>query len=397
MRELSLKAILAEPGMGQRAAARGTGLPLTAINRLCHGKTLPKNWPASRKILAAWLHKRGITPEKAENALAEAERTAGHTEKARPVASLPETSTTTEQGDEEMILRKQTLSMPARRHFKLLHDPFDDPQCPEDVYLSPENRFVREAMYDAALNGNFLAVAGESGSGKSTLREDLIERLRRDAENVTIIEPYILSMSGGQGGKPLLARHISEAIFSTLAPDASIPRSQETRDRKLHQLLRDSNGAGMRHVLIIEEAHDLHTHTLKSLKRFWELKDGMKRLLSIILIGQPELLEKLGSNRAEVREVVQRCMTIHLEPIKEPSAFLAHRFNRAGADLNSAFEKDALEALRDRLIVARDMSGRGVYKGYPLAISNFAIAAMNAAADLGERMVTADVVRQVRA
>ena len=296
-----------------------------------------------------------------------------------------------------MIMRKQVLSMPARRHFKLLRDPFDDPQSPEDVYLSPENRFVREAMYDAALNGNFLAVAGESGSGKSTLREDLVERLRRNAENVTVIEPYILSMSGGHDGKPLQARHISEAIFSTLAPDMRIPRSQETRDRKLHQLLRDSNGAGMRHVLIIEEAHDLHTHTLKSLKRFWELKDGMKRLLSIILIGQPELLEKLGSNRAEVREVVQRCMTIHLEPIRQPADFLAHRFKRAGAEVGDAFEPEALEALRDRLIVARDMSGKGAYKGYPLAISNFAIAAMNAAADLGERLVTADVVRQVRA
>lgn len=389
-----LKSLLAEIGVGQRAAARATGLPVTTINRLCNGQPTPRHWKQNREKLAAWLQERGVAAERVEAALDEA---AGGTV---PLEMGPETSTEatdTEQGDEEMIMRKQVLSMPARRHFKLLRDPFDDPQSPEDVYLSPENRFVREAMYDAALNGNFLAVAGESGSGKSTLREDLIERLRRDAENVTIIEPYILSMSGGHDGKRLQARHISEAIFSTLAPDMRIPRSQETRDRKLHQLLRDSNGAGMRHVLIIEEAHDLHTHTLKSLKRFWELKDGMKRLLSIILIGQPELLEKLGSNRAEVREVVQRCMTIRLEPIRQPADFLTHRFRRAGADLAEAFEPDALEALHDRLIVARDMSGKGAYKGYPLAISNFAIAAMNAAADLGERLVTADVVRQVRA
>lgn len=389
-----LKSLLAEIGVGQRAAARATGLPVTTINRLCNGRPTPRHWKKNREKLAAWLQERGVAPGTVEAALAEAAAGAG-----APHASpeTPTEMTDTEQGDEEMIMRKQVLSMPARRHFKLLRDPFDDPQSPEDVYLSPENRFVREAMYDAALNGNFLAVAGESGSGKSTLREDLVERLRRNAENVTVIEPYILSMSGGHDGKPLQARHISEAIFSTLAPDMRIPRSQETRDRKLHQLLRDSNGAGMRHVLIIEEAHDLHTHTLKSLKRFWELKDGMKRLLSIILIGQPELLEKLGSNRAEVREVVQRCMTIHLEPIRQPADFLAHRFKRAGADLADAFEPEALEALRDRLIVARDMSGKGAYKGYPLAISNFAIAAMNAAADLGERLVTADVVRQVRA
>lgn len=169
------------------------------------------------------------------------------------------------------------------------------------------------------------------------------------------------------------------------------------RDRRLHQLLKDSNGAGMRHVLIIEEAHDLHTHTLKALKRFWELKDGLKRLLSIILIGQTELMDKLGSNQADVREVVQRCVPVKLEPIKNPAEFLAHRFERAGADLAAVFESDALETLRDRLVVARDMSGKGAYKGYPLAISNFATAAMNLAAGLGERTVTADVIRQVRA
>ncbi len=108
-------------------------------------------------------------------------------------------------------------------------------------------------------------------------------------------------------------------------------------------------------------------------------------------------MDKLGSNQTDVREVVQRCVPVRLEPIKNPAEFLAHRFARAGADLAAVFEAGALEALRDRLIVARDMSGRGVYKGYPLAISNLASAAINLAADLGERTVTADVVRQVRA
>ena len=152
-----LKSLLAEIGVGQRAAARATGLPVTTINRLCNGQPTPRHWKQNREKLAAWLQQRGVAPERVEAALAEAAAGAG-----APHAS-PETPTEitdTEQGDEEMIMRKQVLSMPARRHFKLLRDPFDDPQSPEDVYLSPENRFVREAMYDAALNGNFLAVAG---------------------------------------------------------------------------------------------------------------------------------------------------------------------------------------------------------------------------------------------
>ncbi|WP_298032303.1 AAA family ATPase [uncultured Desulfovibrio sp.] len=381
---LMFKALLKDLGASQREVAEAVQLSPATLSLACCGKGLPKHgWNSVRGRLAAWLHMRGIDTVRAEEALREMEQAA-------------DTVAATDKG-EDMILRKQALTMRARQHFKLLRDPFDDSQCPDDVYLSPESRYVREFMHDAALHGNFLAVVGESGSGKSTLREDLIERLRADGESIVVIEPYTLSMSGGQSGKPMLARHIAEAVIATLSPGTSIPRSQEVRDRRLHQLLRDSNGAGMRHVLIIEEAHDLHTHTLKSLKRFWELKDGMTRLLSIILIGQTELLDKLGSNRADVREVVQRCMSVTLEPVKNPAEFLAHRFSRAGADIATAFEPEALEALHDRLIVARDMSGRGAYKGYPLTISNFAIAAMNMAAGIGERMVTADVVRQVRA
>ena len=296
-----------------------------------------------------------------------------------------------------MILRKQTITPQARRHFKLMRDPFDDPQSHEDVYLEPESRYVREYMHDAATHGGFLAVVGESGSGKSTLREDLIERLRDDGEGVAVIEPYTLGVSGGRDGRSLRARDIAEAVIATLSPSTRIPASPEMRARKLHQLLRDSNRAGVRHVLIIEEAHDLHGHTLKALKRFWELKDGMRRLLSIILVGQTELLDKLGASMADVREVVQRCVPLTLTPLKSPADFLAHRFKRAGADIAAVFETEALAALRDRLMVARDLGGHSVYMGYPLAISNYAVAAMNLAASLGEPVVTADVVRQVRA
>lgn len=374
---LKFKHLLNDLGISQREVARSAGISATAVNLLCNGKRAPGKWPEIRAKLCAWLEKRGASQESINKAL-----------------DFNENENT---GENEMILRKQILTPRARQHFKLMRDPFDDPQSPEDVYFSPESRYVREFMLDCAENGNFMAVVGESGSGKSTLKEDLIERLRENGDGVVIIEPYTLSMTGGRDGKPMLARHIAEAIIATLAPSERIPRSQEVRDRKLHQILKESNRAGMRHLLLIEEAHDLNAHTLKALKRFWELKDGMKRLLSIILIGQTELMDKLGSTQSDVREVVQRCVPVKLEPIKKPAEFLAHRFSRAGADLGLVFDDDALEALRDKLMVARDRSGQGVYMGYPLAISNYATAAMNLAAGLGEKLVTADVVRQVRA
>lgn len=152
-----LKMLLSEMGVGQRAAARATGLPVTTINRLCNGRPTPRHWAANRAKLAAWLQERGVAPERIESALAEAART---TVPASAPAPGSPVQAQTDTGDDEMILRKQLLTARARQHFKLMRDPFDDPQSPEDVYFSPESRYVREFMYDAATNGNFMAVVG---------------------------------------------------------------------------------------------------------------------------------------------------------------------------------------------------------------------------------------------
>lgn len=138
----------------------------------------------------------------------------------------------------------------------------------------------------------------------------------------------------------------------------------------MHKLLIESREAGRKHCLIIDEAHDLHPQTLKALKRFWELRDGMKRLLSIILTGQTELGRLLGNTAADVREVVQRCDVLLLPALDNIGEFLRFRFRRSGLDLADYFTSDAIEAMEKELYVARNSQGRGVFYGYPLAVSN---------------------------
>lgn len=313
-----LERLFKDYNLGQRAAARACAVSPATINRLVRqGHMVSTGWDRLHEALTDWMAGHGVKRE----------------DIARALTTVEITATPLQKGGEPMIIRKQRLSSATRQHFKLVRDPFADPQQPADIFLSPETRYVREAMYDAASNGNFLAVVGDSGSGKSTLREELVERLRVSGEPVIIIEPYTLSMAEtDRVGKPLRATHIAEAVISTVAPGQTVPASPEMRARKLHKTLVESCRSGFRHCLIIEEAHDLHMHTLKSLKRFWELKDGMRRLLSIILIGQTELRDKLGNTQSSVREVVQRCDIVDLSPIKDPGAFLAHRFQRAGVD-----------------------------------------------------------------
>lgn len=289
-----------------------------------------------------------------------------------------------------MLLRKQTLTPAARRHFGLASDPFADPTTQEDVFLSNELRYVRESMYQCARHGGFMAVIGESGGGKSTLREELIDRIRREEQAVIVIEPYVLAMENNdQLGKTLKSQHIAEAIMACVAPLAKVKSSPEARFRQLHEALRDSARAGHSHVLIIEEAHSLPLPTLKHLKRFRELKDGLRPLLSVVLVGQPELGVKLSEHNPEVREVVQRIEIVTLPALDgDLEAYLTHRFKRAAMPLTNVVAGDAIEALRRKLTPSR---GTGTLL-YPLAVHNALAGAMNRAADLGAPQVNAALV-----
>ncbi|MEC5344649.1 AAA family ATPase [Brenneria populi] len=300
--------------------------------------------------------------------------------------------------EENMLLKKQVLFPATKKAFGLFRDPFADDamQGSEDVFTTPDIRYVREALYQTAKHGGFMAVIGESGAGKSTLRRDLIDRINRENAPVVVIEPYIIAMEDNDvKGKTLKAASIAEAIINTIAPLEGVKRSQEARYRQLHRVLKESSNAGYNHVLIIEEAHSLPIPTLKHLKRFFELESGFKKLLSIVLIGQPELAVKLSERNMEVREVVQRCEVVELLPLDNSlDAFLTFKVERTGKKLADVMDGSAIDAIRGRL--SSNLGGRkNVSLLYPLAVSNLVIAAMNLAAEIGVPVVNADVVKGV--
>ena len=101
----------------------------------------------------------------------------------------------------------KSLFPATRRHFGLFRDPFtDDVTESDDVFCTPDIRYVREAMWQTARHGGFLAVVGESGAGKSTLRRDLIDRIQTEAAPVLVVEPYVLGMEeNDNAGKTLKA------------------------------------------------------------------------------------------------------------------------------------------------------------------------------------------------
>lgn len=398
-----LQPVLEAHEITQSDFARAIGLSAAAACRLAkHGLLPARRAGEVRKRALDYLKGRGVSMAHLRNlvlpALAAPSKKVGPTELqlGEAVPKSPNADQA-EPKEESMLLRNETLTTTAKKHFKLMRSPFvDDIQSRDDVFASQHGRYVRAALMDAATNHGFIAVIGESGSGKSTLREDLEERIREERKPIIVIKPYVLAMEPNDTrGKAMKAGQIAESIARTLAPNIQLKSSPDARYRQVHDLLKASRAAGYSHLLMIEEAHRMPMPTLKHLKNFMELKDGLRRLLGVCLVGQPELQLLLSEQNPEVREIVQRCEQIVMEPLdNDLEGYLTHKLDRAGARLADLFEADALDAIRARLISmprgGRASDARSMC--YPLVVNNLVCRALNAAADVGFPKVDAQVI-----
>lgn len=392
---LKLKGILQGVGQPQAALAQSLGVSSAAVAQLVNHNLWPRRLEGEvlRGRIRAFLSASGVNDAAIAGAFDEADAPV-----LKPVAE-PCVNVVSKE-DDSMLLPKQTLQPATRKAFGLFRDPFDELQSAEDMWVSPDIRYVREAMYQTARHGGFLAIEGESGAGKSTLRRDLVNRLAQNNDAVLVIEPYVLaSEDNDTKGKSLKSTHIAESMMAAVAPLAKPKSSPEARFAQLHRALKESHAAGYRHCLVIEEAHSLPVPTLKHLKRILELEVGFTKLVSIIMIGQPELGVKLSERNADVREVVQRCERVTLAPVDRSrlKEFPTFRFERVGKALADVMDDGAVDAIVARLSQTTRHGGRdgSVSLLYPLAIGNLLIAAMNLAVQLGVPKVSADVVKGV--
>lgn len=397
---MSLAAVLTDLGLTQRDVVRGTGLSRSVVSRI----VAHREWPAKgaakvRREIDGLLRAKGASPAQLLALyVAQAPKEVGPDVVEHVEADPPVTQDQPEpQGEEPMLLQNAALTPEARAHFNLPRNPFqDDVQSSDDVFQTASVRYVRASLKDCAQHHGFVAIVGESGAGKTTLAEDLEERIRTDGLDILVIRPYVLAMEqNDQKGKTLKSSHIAEAIAYALDPQLKVKSSPQARFQQVHDLLKASARAGRRHLLVIEEAHGLPTPTLKHLKRFIELKDGMRRLIGVALIGQPELRDRLGSQNAEVREVTQRCEVVELEPLDaELEGYLRHKFARFDLKFEDVFAPDAADAIRARLVHiprgGKPADARS--QCFPLVVNNLVCRAMNAACRAGWPQVDAQVI-----
>jgi len=345
----TLKQLLKQNSIAQSSLCKPLGVSTATVNLFVnHGQRPKKNPEQFQSLFIEILEAKGIAADQIQQAL----KTASNSDNDLSSASCARESldAATPLEEQLMLLRKQTLTPAAKKNFKMFKNIFtENIRSSSELFSNNDINYVRESMWQAAKgNSSFIAVVGQSGAGKTTLRRELIDRIEREREPVVVIEPYVLATEDNDiKGKTLKASHIAEAILAALAPSTNAKRSPEARFRQIHNLLKESSRAGHHHLLIIEEAHSLPIPTLKHLKRFIELENGFTPLLSIILIGQDELKIKLAENNQEVREVVQRCEIVTLEPFTQTTLvdYLQHRCKAADRKLSDFIDESGLDAI----------------------------------------------------
>jgi len=388
-RPIKLKRIALEIGLSARYMAekilKADGMPVSRTTlSLTLGKGyIPGTVPDYKPQIEALLREHHV-PEDTLKTIWEPENSA----QIVPLGKHPEKPKSQAEQETELLKEAEMLTPTTLKHFRLFRNPFlDDVQEGKDVFMSESHGYAFSAMLDAARNGGFVAVCGECGAGKSVIRRKLISDLT-EAADCRVIMPQTIDKT------QLSASHILDSIVLDLDPDAKLRQSKEAKARQVQQALLASSRGGMRHVLIIEEAHDLSVPTMKQLKRLWEIEDGYRKVIGIVMIGQQELQIRLNrQTHPEMREVILRCLIASLKPLTKEDCgrYIQLKFNRINHQgTDGIMADDCLDAIMHKLTTRNGYSAV-----YPLYINNLLAKAMNEAAECGEPLVTAEIIEGV--
>jgi type II secretory pathway predicted ATPase ExeA len=205
--------------------------------------------------------------------------------------------------------------------FNLKNKPFSLLPDPEFLFLSSRHA-IGLSLLEYSLTGQagFCVITGEIGSGKTTLVRAFLGRVGREF-TVGLISNTHSSL-----------KDVAAWALSAFAQKPTGSHPSETYQQLMEFLIAEY-GAGRQCILIVDEAQNLSIEALEELRLLSNINSGKDLLLQVVLVGQPELLEKL--KRPELSQFAQRiAISHHLTPLpyQETRRYIEHRAKIAGAD-----------------------------------------------------------------
>jgi general secretion pathway protein A len=226
--------------------------------------------------------------------------------------------------------------------FGLGQVPFSIAPDPRYVFMSERHReALAHLLYGLDGGGGFVLLTGEIGTGKTTVCRLFLEQIPADCNVAYIFNPKQTVLE--------LLRSICDE-FGVSVPEIA-PGTATVKDfiDPLNRYLLASHAAHQNNILIIDEAQNLSADVLEQLRLLTNLETNERKLLQIILIGQPELRAMLG--KPELEQLAQRVIArYHLGALtsEETGKYIAHRMAVAGVKSGLPFSRRLMRRVHDR-------------------------------------------------
>jgi general secretion pathway protein A len=214
------------------------------------------------------------------------------------------------------------VSSMCQSHFGLTEAPFSIAPDPRYLYMSQcHQEALATLLFGVSADGGFVLLTGDVGAGKTTICRCLLEQIPEACDVAYIFNPKLTVVE----------------LLSTICDEFRIAYPPGNTSIKLfvdliNAYLLDAHAKGRRAVLIIDEAQNLSADVLEQMRLLTNLETHQRKLLQIILLGQPELATML--ERPELRQLAQRIVARHhLGPLTraEVKAYVRHRLEVSGA------------------------------------------------------------------
>ncbi len=221
-----------------------------------------------------------------------------------------------------------------KQFYSLKENPFNITSDPFFFFASAHHQEAfSHLQYGIASRKGIILITGEIGTGKTTLCRTLLDRLDDKVKTALILNPSFNDLQ----------------LLQMIVRDLGIKCPENNKLDLVHAITRfliEQSSRGNNVAVIIDECQNLDVYQLEQIRLLSNLETEKEKLLQIILVGQPELLEKFQD--PALRQLNQRvAVRYHILPLdkNEIAGYINHRIRTAGADPKLQFTPDAVEMI----------------------------------------------------